>query len=179
MTTTTETLEAYQSGKILDCDPGVYPATVSDVETVDGEFGEQVRLTFTLDNDPDTSPYAWASRKLGTATKLWKWVTALRGTPPQIGERFALHDLIGLKCQVVIGAKKTKSGDEVLGVTDVLPAKRQKAPGVPHPLTSAPAPTPAPADLADVCFCGSQVAAYSPTGQPLCERHAGELADAN
>jgi hypothetical protein len=176
MTTSTEPLEAYQSGKVLDCDPGVYAATVAEVETVSGEFGEQLRFTFTLDDDPDAEPWAWASRKLGTQTKLWRWVTALKGRPPDIGERLAPRDLVGLRCQVVIGAKKTKSGDEVLGVTDVLPAKRTKVPGVPHPLESAPAPTPAP-DPDARCYCGAPVHAFAPSGQPLCEKHAAELAD--
>jgi len=177
MTTSAEQLEAYQSGQVLDIDPGVYDAVVSEVSTVDGEFGEQLRFTFRLDADPDCEPWAWASRKLGTKTKLWGWFTALKGRPPTIGERVAPRDLAGCRCQVVVGPKKTRDGNEVMAVTDVLPPKRARV--LPHPLTSAPAPTPAPPELADVCWCGQPVEAYSSLGVALCAKHAAELAAAN
>jgi hypothetical protein len=168
---TTETLEAYQSGKPLDIDPGVYAATIKDIEKVTGEFGDQLRFTFTIDEIPDEEPWAWCSYKLGTQTKLWKWFTALKGRPPTIGERLAPRDLVGCRCQLVIGPKKSKGGDEVLGVTDILRAKGTKAAPQPPPPEEALTAT---ADAPE-CWCGEPVEAYTSAGVPLCAKHAAEL----
>jgi len=167
---TTETLEAYQSGKPLDCDPGVYAATIKEIEKVTGEFGDQLRFTFTIDDLPDEEPWAWCSYKLGTQTKLWRWFTALKGRAPTIGEKVSPRDLVGCRCQLVIGPKKSKSGDEVLGVTDLLRAKATKA--APQPPEATPAP-----EAAAECYCGEPVDSYTSAGVPLCARHAKELSD--
>lgn len=175
MTTEAETLEAYQSGKPLDIDDGAYAATVKEVETVDGEFGAQLRFTFTLDEHPDVEPWLWCSKKLGTLTNLWKYVDALRGYPPTISERLAPRSLVGLRCQVVVGPKRTKAGAEVKGVVNILKAKAAPTPATPKPLEPAPT-TPAP-ELAANCWCGQPVESYSPAGVALCAKHAAELAD--
>jgi hypothetical protein len=163
---TTEALEAYQSGKPLDVDPGVYPATVKEVEKVTGEFGEQMRFTFTLDGDPDNEPWAWCSYKLGTQTKLWRWFTALKGRAPTIGEKLAPRDLVGCRCQLIVGLKKARDGSEVKGVTDLLPAAKA-AKAAPQPLEDAGA-----------CWCGGPLDSYSAAGVALCGKHAAELAEA-
>jgi len=166
---TTETLEAYQSGKPLDIDPGVYAATIKEIEKVTGEFGDQLRFTFTLDGIPDTEPWAWCSYKLGTQTKLWHWFTALKGRAPTIGEKVAPRDLVGCRCQLVIGAKKTKDGSEVLGVTDLLRAKGTRAARPPEDALTATV------ELAGECWCSQPVHLYTPEGVALCEKHAAEL----
>jgi hypothetical protein len=173
-TETTETLEAYQSGKPLDCEPGIYSATIKEIEKVTGEFGDQLRFTFTIDDVPDCEPWAWCSYKLGSQTKLWKWFTALKGRAPTIGEKVAPRDLVGCRCQLIIGPKKSKSGDEVLGVTDLLRAKGTKAPPQPPPPEDTLTAT---ADVTGECWCGQPVDSFTAAGVALCEKHAKELGD--
>jgi len=162
---TIETLEAYQSGQPLNVDPGVYPAVVKEVEKVEGEFGLQLRFTFALDGDPDSEAPAWCSYKLGTQTKLWKWFTALKGRAPAIGEKLAPSELVGLRCQVVVGLKQARDGSEVKGVTDLLPAPKA-------------AKAPQPPEDPDACWCKQPIEGYSAEGVPLCAKHFAELAEA-
>jgi hypothetical protein len=171
-TQTTEALEVYESKKPLNVDPGVYDATVDAIETVEGQYGTQWRFTFKLGDYPDELPWAWASAKLGTKTKLWRWAVALLGRPLGIGEKLTPRQLVGCRCQVNVTEKPDANGDLRRVIGEVLRAKAAKAP--PQPPEDAPA-TPA-ADLGpDCCWCTQPVHLYTPAGVPLCEKHAADL----
>jgi len=180
LTTEDGTLEVHESGKGLSIEPGAYPGTVARIEPVTGEFGDQWQFAFTLDEYPDEEPWAWATAKLGTKTKLYRWAGILLGRPLALGEQLARSDLVGKCCQVLIAERPDRDGENRRVVTDILKPKG----ALPRPLESAPPPTPAPASLKvgvvneptppETCFCGAPIAAYSPTGEPLCTEHYAE-----
>ena len=95
MTIEDETLTAHESTAGLTVEAGLYPAVVTAIEPVTGEFGDQWKFTFTLDEYPDEQPWAWATAKLGTKTKLFRWAGILLGRPLALGEQLARSDLIG------------------------------------------------------------------------------------
>ena len=164
MTTSTEDkpLEAYESAKPMNLEPGIYPATVGNIDEIDGKFGLQWRFEFSINDYPEEAPWAWATAKLGTKTKLYRWATALLGRPLAIGEKLVKAQLIGLPCNVIV--KEAPDIERESGVKryvdDILGVKKAKA------KTDTP--------LADKCFCGKPVHSYSSTGAPLCEKHTAE-----
>jgi len=178
--TTEDVLVAHESTAGLSVEEGVYPAIVTVVEPVSGEFGDQWKFIFALDDHPDEEAWAWATAKLGTRTKLFRWAGILLGHPLALGEQLTRSDLVGKRCQVVIKEQPDADGGSRRKVDDIMKEKS----GVPRPLESAPPPTPAPASLKvdvvneptapETCFCGAAVAAYSPTGEPLCAEHADD-----
>ena len=130
MTTETDTtLVAYESGNPMNLEPGIYAAKVNSIEEVDGQYGLQWRFEFGIDNSEDT-PWAWATAKLGTKTKLYGWATALLGRPLSTGERLTRQQLIGLPCNVII--KERADPEAVDGmrryVDDILKVKAPTAP---------------------------------------------------
>jgi len=163
---TTETpLVAYESGNPMSLEPGIYPAKVGNIDEVDGQFGLQWRLEFSIDNSED-APWAWATAKLGTKTKLWRWSTALVGRPLAVGETLTRQQLIGLPCSVIIKERPdVEAADGVRRyVDDILAGKKAAA-----KRTDAP--------LADRCYCGKPVASYTANGTGLCEKHAAEASE--
>jgi len=165
--TTEEALVAYESGKPMNVEPGIYPATVDALDEIDGQFGLQWRFTFKLNEFPEELPWAWASAKLGTKTKLYRWATALLGRPLAIGERLVRAELVGKPCNVIIKEKpdmEAEGGvrryvDDILGVKKA--AAKAKAAG----------------PLDDACFCGKPVSSYTPDGRGLCEEHAKQASE--
>ena len=160
-------LEAQESGQPIPLDAGTYPAVVESVEEAPGgTFGDQVKFYLkTEEMGEDGEPvvlWAWASMKLTTMSKLFGWVTAIAGSPPKIGQRFVIDDIVGKPCRVQL-SEETKDGNTRKRVTDIL-----------APKNPAPAATPA----ADTCSqCSEDVFAFSSQGTPFCVSHmpkAGE-----
>lgn len=163
---TDDELETYESTTGLSVEAGLYPAAVKSVEAVSGAFGDQWKFAFTLDDHPTEEAWAWATAKLGTKTKLYRWAGILLGRPLAVGERLSRYTLVGMRCRVLIVEKTDGDGEARRVVEDILKVETAKA-------APAPAPTAqAPRSESDVCFCGGPVFSYSPTGEPLCETHA-------
>ena len=170
MTTSTEDkpLEAYESGKPMNLEPGIYPARVGDIVDTEGEWGPRWRFEFNIDDYPDETPWAWATAKIGTKTKLFKWASALLGRPLAIGEKLVRSQLIGLPCNVIIKEVPDAERDSGMRryVDDII---RAKSAGTGSGKAVIPS-----AILPDNCFCGKPVHSYSSTGAPLCEKHTAE-----
>jgi len=166
--TTEDSLEVHESGKGLSVEAGLYPAIVREVEPVEGQFGPQWRFTFTLDEHPDEEPWAWATAKLGTKTKLFRWAGILLGRTLGLGEQLARSDLVGKRCQVLIVDSIDADGETRRKVDDIMKEKTvAKAPvSLKEGVVNEP--------QIETCFCGATVAAYSPSGEPLCAEHADE-----
>jgi len=171
VTTEDETLTAHESTAGLSVEAGLYPATVTAVEPETGQFGDQWKFVFTLDEHPAEEAWAWATAKLGTKTKLFRWAGILLGRPLALGEQLGRAALVGKRCQVLIVDSVDATGETRRKVDDIMKAK-----AVAKVLESAPVsapPTPAP-EPDETCFCGAPVASYSPSGEPLCAAHADE-----
>lgn len=152
-------LEAQESGQPIPLDAGTYPAVVESVEEAPGgTFGDQVKFYLkTEEIGEDGEPivlWAWASMKLTTMSKLFGWVTAITGSPPKIGQRFVVDELLtGKACRVQL-SEETKDGNTRKSVTDILAPKK-----------AAPA--------ADTCSkCDGDVFVFTAQGVPLCADHA-------
>lgn len=122
------TIQAEESKGYIELEPGVYPATLIQLECVDGQFGQQAKLIFELDgitveDGSAANLWAWASWKLNPMTKLWSWVVALMDEPPTTGESFDLQALIGAPCRLLVETHVTEQG-KWARVNGVLPAER-------------------------------------------------------
>jgi hypothetical protein len=124
-------------------EPGEYRAKVAEVgiET-EGLYGPQVRFTFEITDDDDYKGQnirGWAALKLNEdgeftfweGTKLWDWVTALRGGTAvgSDGVDFELDELVGKPCRILVVTKKKKDGTPTDRIDNVLPPKKGKAAG--------------------------------------------------
>lgn len=167
------------SGAWADLEPGVYDATLTDIEDIGvspayPESGPRFRLVYTLGGmqDEEGKPvtmFAWCSQKLTTGAKqsnLWTLAETL-GAPPQKGVPYDVHaQLIGKPCQVVINIKDGASGPRPQ-VANVLPAKRNGAVAASRPQGEA-------ADVCRVTGCGQPLARYTAGGTPLCASHTAD-----
>ena len=67
-----------------------------------------------------------ASKKLTENTKLGRWVAAILGRMPGVGEEVAFGDLLHKECRVVIKHKKNSKDLVFANVVQVLPAEAQE-----------------------------------------------------
>ena len=124
-------LEATESGSPIPLEAGVYPATVSAVEEAPGgQYGDQVKLFLeTAELGDDGLPiilWAWYSRKLTTKSKLYRCVTAITGSAPELGKVFRIEELlVGKPCRVQVSEETLDDGSTRKWVSDILgPSKR-------------------------------------------------------
>jgi len=104
---------------------GEYDAEVSGVRDQDGQHGPMVRAEFTLSTDDEFDGHrvsGLASMKLSEGTKLGRWVTAILGRMPAVGEEITVENLLRKRCRVVVGHKTNSDGKTFANVTDVLPS---------------------------------------------------------
>ena len=170
------------SGAWAAVEAGAHPATVQNIEDVgiSDRFpadGPRLKFTFALDDYDDDNGmpvtlFKWCSQKLTTGDKpsnLWKWAEAL-GCPPQKGVPFAVSQLVGKPCQVVVEIKGTGE-DARPNVTTILPAAKAKRAPLAQRVATA-APVGGPEKAADLCVvCDAPATRYTESGKPLCEAH--------
>ena len=70
-----------------------------------------------------------ASKKLTENTKLGRWVTAILGHMPKVGQEITGADLQGKECHIIIKHKKHAEGRTFANVVQVLPAAVNTQPG--------------------------------------------------
>ena len=93
---------------------GEYPAQITTVEPDDGQFGPQVKFTFTiLDGDyKDQTLLGWASAKFNNKTKLYDWTRAVFDRPIPYDYNFRSDDLVGQKVSLTVIVKRKDDGTE-------------------------------------------------------------------
>lgn len=104
---------------------GEYDAEVSGIRNQDGQHGPMARIEFTLSADEEFDAHrvsGLASMKLSEGTKLGRWVAAILGRMPDIGEEVTIEDLLHKHCRVVVGHKVSSDGKVFANVVDVLPS---------------------------------------------------------
>ena len=104
---------------------GEYDAFVVDVKEVEGPHGSMVRIDFTLttqDESDERQISGLASNKLHENSKLGRWVTAILGGMPNVGEDISATDLVHKKCHVVVKHKENAGGQVFANVVQVMPS---------------------------------------------------------
>lgn len=102
---------------------GTFAARTTGIQDMDGQHGPMVRIEFTLTTDDEWDERrvtGLASKKLSENTKLGRWVTAIMGRFPAVGEEITVEDLLNKCCRVVIKHKTNADGVVFANVTDVL-----------------------------------------------------------
>ena len=104
---------------------GEFDGEVTSVQDTDGQHGPMVRIEFTLATDDEWDErrvVGLASRRLSEDTKLGRWVAAILGHMPAVGEEITIDDLLHKHCRVVVKHKTNTDGKTFANVTDVLPS---------------------------------------------------------
>ncbi len=102
---------------------GEFDGEVTGVQDMDGQHGPMVRIEFTLATDDewdDRRVSGLASKKLSENTKLGRWVAAIIGHIPSVGEEITIENLLHKHCRVVIKHKTSPDGKTFANVVDVL-----------------------------------------------------------
>lgn len=110
---------------------GAYDATPVDVRLIDGPHGEMVKIDFMLSGDEDCEGRqvsGVASRRLSENTKLGRWIAAILGRVPEVGEDVKAQDLLHKECRVVVKHKTSPDGKTFANVADVQPAPLARLP---------------------------------------------------
>jgi len=103
---------------------GEYDATVVDVRRQDATHGKVMRFDFMIDDDEAEGRQVsgMASDRPCENTKLGRWITAILGRTPEVGERVKFDDLHSKKCRVLVKHRKNSEDQVFANVTQVLPA---------------------------------------------------------
>ena len=102
---------------------GTFDAEVTGVQDMDGQHGPMVRIEVTLSTDDEWDERrvtGLASKKLSENTKLGRWVAAILGRVPEVGEEVSAQDLVAKECRVVIKHKTNADGKVFANVVQVL-----------------------------------------------------------
>ena len=100
-----------------------YDATPVDVRLVEGPHGEMVKIDFMLSGDDDCDGRqvsGVASRRLSENTKLGRWICAILGRVPEVGEKVKSDDLLHRDCRVIVKHRTNGEGQVFANVVEVL-----------------------------------------------------------
>jgi hypothetical protein len=102
---------------------GEFDGEVTSVQDTDGQHGPMVRIEFTLATDDEWDERrvtGLASKTLSENTKLGRWVAAILGHMPAVGEEVTVEDLLHKHCRVVVKHKISPDGKTFANAVDVL-----------------------------------------------------------
>jgi hypothetical protein len=101
-------------------EPGAYEAVCTDVEVREKDGNNYRRWTFTLVDGSDKSVTATSSMSVSPKSKGGKWIAALLGRQPAVGESV---EIVGLPCTIGV----TLNDDGFSTIESVLPRKAAPA----------------------------------------------------
>ena len=103
---------------------GEYEATVVDLRTLEAQHGTVLRIDFSVvDEDGEVRQVSGiAAQRLSENTKLGRWVAAIIGRFPEVGDEVLDSDLIGRTCRVTVQHKTNSDGKVFANVTQVVPS---------------------------------------------------------
>ncbi|MCX5770883.1 MAG: hypothetical protein NTZ09_11515 [Candidatus Hydrogenedentes bacterium] len=116
--------KAVMEEPIIAVAEGEYEGTVVDVRFVDGPHGEMVRIDFMLSGEEEyegRQVSGVASRRLSENTKLGRWIAAIFGRTPAVGEEVTAQALLHKDCRVVVKHKTNPDGKTFANVVEVMP----------------------------------------------------------
>ena len=111
---------------------GEYMAKPINMYERTGPHSEMIHIDFRLlpEDDYDGCVVSGiASMKFAENTKLGRWVAAILGRMPGVGEEVAFDDLLHKECRVVIKHRKDAEDRVYANVVRVLPANAASQPG--------------------------------------------------
>lgn len=127
-------LIARMEGGNAPIDGGTYPMICTDIkpdEIENSQFDPRVyRFLFETTEvvDAEGKPIvldAISSRKLTPNSKLTRWVNALIGHIPTVGDSINLEEVVGKECLAVVVIKKTDQGGEFARIDDIVAAPKR------------------------------------------------------
>ena len=104
---------------------GEYMAKPINMYERTGPHGEMIHIDFRLlpEDDYDGCVVSGiASKKLTENTKLGRWVAAILGRMPEVGEEVTADDLLHKECRIIVKHKKNAEDRVFANVVKVLPA---------------------------------------------------------
>ena len=102
---------------------GQYKASVVDARGIDGPHGPMVKMDFMISGDDECDGRqvsGVASRRMSENSKLGRWVAAILGRLPEVGEEVSARDLVGKDCRIAVKHRTSSDGKTFANVTDVL-----------------------------------------------------------
>lgn len=153
-------------------DAGIYLARVDDVVVEEGQFGQQLKWHFGIQEPglEDKTLIGWCSATFSPKSKLWSWSKALLFGGREIPDYFDEIDtqkFIGTQAQLVVAMERGNDGTLYNRIKDVLPVRTQQPAA-----RMAPAPAPAPAPAGN----GGGVVSRQTPRQPLTAASAAGVA---
>jgi len=103
---------------------GEHDATLIGIRRDEGPHGPIVRLDFVIGEGlefEDRQVSGIASDRLSENTKLGRWVAAILGRVPNIGEEVGMGDLLNRPCRTVVKHKANQEGQTFANVVDLRP----------------------------------------------------------
>ncbi|BCW96982.1 MAG: hypothetical protein WHS44_05565 [Fimbriimonadales bacterium] len=99
---------------------GEYRVELTGIELVDGQFGRQLRWTFSvLEMGKTLSAYSTVSSSLNA--KCMRWASALLGRSIKAGESVNFDALVGQTATATVVRKRKEDGSEFNAIEDLLP----------------------------------------------------------
>jgi hypothetical protein len=118
------TWNAVMEEPVVAVPEGEHDATPIDICVAEGPHGEMVRIDFMLSGEGESEGRqvsGVASRRLSENTKLGRWVSAILGRIPEVGQDVKAEDLLHKDCRVVVKHKTNADGKVFANVIEVLP----------------------------------------------------------
>jgi hypothetical protein len=107
-----------------EVEEGKYRAVILDMVPESGQFGENIRWKFQLQDEPyvGVELSSMSSPTLTPNSKIWPWYVAL-GFNIEVGMEFDLFSAIGLECYVMVDRKPSKKDPSIIysNVTKIVP----------------------------------------------------------
>lgn len=116
------TWKATMEEPVVAVPEGEYHATPVDVRLAEGPHGEMVKIDFMLSGDDECDGRqvsGVASRRLSENTKLGRWVSAILGRVPEVGEEVKAQDLLHKDCRVVVKHRTNGEGQVLANVVEL------------------------------------------------------------
>lgn len=109
-------------------EPGIYPVRVEAVDQEDGQFGQQLKWHFAIEEPgfEDKFLIGWCSCAFSPKSKLWAWTKALLFGGRDIPDYFDELDtakLVGQRAQVMVSLERGNDGTPYNKVKEVLPIR--------------------------------------------------------
>ena len=117
------TWKATMEEPVVAVPEGEYDATPVDVRLTEGPHGEMVKIDFLLSGDDDCDGRqvsGIASRRMCENTKFGRWVAAILGRVPEVGEEVKAEDLLHKECRVVVKHRANADGRLFANVVEVM-----------------------------------------------------------